>query len=61
MLKQSLSRPNSPDHAVPLNLSSILIVESDPELRDSMRLLLSPSTSSSCGERVYGSLRLAHR
>ena len=41
MLKQSLSRPNSPDHAVPLNLSSILIVESDPELRDSMRLLLS--------------------
>ena len=41
MLMQSLSRPSSPDDAVPLNLSSILIVESDPELRDSMRLLLS--------------------
>jgi hypothetical protein len=41
MLKQSLSRPNSLDDAVPLNLSSILLVESDPELRDSRRLLLS--------------------
>jgi hypothetical protein len=41
MLKQSPSKPNSLDDAVPLNLSSILLVESDPELRDSTRLLLS--------------------
>jgi hypothetical protein len=41
MLKQSLSRPSSLDDPVPLNLSSILLVESDPELRDSRRLLLS--------------------
>jgi hypothetical protein len=41
MLKQSLSRPHPLDDAVPLNLSSILLVESDPELRDSRRLLLS--------------------
>ena len=41
MLKQSLSRPSSLDDPVPLNLSSILLVESDPELRDSRCLLLS--------------------
>jgi len=41
MLKQSLSEPNYRYGAVPLNLSSILLVESDPELRDSRRLLLS--------------------
>jgi len=41
MLKPNLSSPNTLDDAVPLNLSSILLVESDPELRDSRRLLLS--------------------
>jgi len=41
MLKQSLSRPNPLDGAVPLNLCSILLVEPDPELRASRRLLLS--------------------
>jgi hypothetical protein len=41
MLKQSLSELNYRYGAVPLNLSSILLVESDPTLRDSRRLLLS--------------------
>jgi DNA-binding NtrC family response regulator len=41
MLKPNQSRPDSLDDAVPLNLSSILLVEPDPELRDSRRLLLS--------------------
>jgi len=41
MLKQGLSSPDPLDDAVPLNLSSILLVESDQELRDSRRLLLS--------------------
>jgi hypothetical protein len=40
MLKQNVSRPNSLDDTVPLNLCSILLVEPDPELRDSRRLLL---------------------
>lgn len=40
MLKQSAFRRNLADDTVPLNLSSILLVEPDPELRDSRRLLL---------------------
>jgi hypothetical protein len=41
MLKPNLSSPNSLNDAVPLNLRSILLVEPDPELRHSRRLLLS--------------------
>ena len=40
MLKQTLSNSISPDGSVPLDLSSILLVEPNPELRDSRRLLL---------------------
>jgi hypothetical protein len=40
MLKRSPSRPNTPEDATPLSLGSILLVESDPYLRDSRRLLL---------------------
>jgi hypothetical protein len=41
MRKQTLLKFRSLDENVPLNLSSILLVESDPELRNSRRLLLS--------------------
>jgi len=41
MLKPNLSSPNSLNDAVPLNLRSILLVEPDPEVRHSRRLLLS--------------------
>jgi hypothetical protein len=40
MLNRSLSKPNSPDDAAPLSLSSILLVEPDPHIPDSRRLLL---------------------
>jgi len=40
VLKQPLSKSKSPAESVPLNLSSILLVEPNPELRDSRRLLL---------------------
>ena len=41
MLKQTQSRPTFYTKKMPLNLSSILLVEADPGLRDSRRLLLS--------------------
>jgi hypothetical protein len=40
MLKQNQSNPRFLADAVPSSLSSILLVESDPELRDSRRILL---------------------
>jgi hypothetical protein len=40
MLKQSYSQVAQGDRDIPLNLSSILLVEPDAELRDSRRLLL---------------------
>jgi hypothetical protein len=41
MLKKSHVQTTLVSSDVPLNLSSILLVEADPELRDSRRLLLS--------------------
>jgi len=40
MLKQNPTETAFPDNKIPLNLSSILLVETDAELRDSRRLLL---------------------
>jgi hypothetical protein len=40
MLDQSVSRVDTVSDTIPLYLSSILLVEPDPELRDSRRLLL---------------------
>jgi hypothetical protein len=41
MLKQNPPKSSLGKNSVPLSLSSILLVEADPELRDSRRLLLS--------------------
>jgi hypothetical protein len=40
VLKRRLSRPNTPEDATPSSLGSILLVDSNPYLRDSRRLLL---------------------
>jgi len=40
MLKRSQSGPNTPEDATPSSLGSILLVEPDPYLHDSRRLLL---------------------
>jgi hypothetical protein len=40
MLKQNRSKTSFANNSLPLELSSILLVEADPELRDTCRLLL---------------------